>query len=425
MLHRLRDDAIPEPVIEVCRVLERAGHRAWVVGGCIRDLLMGRPVSDWDLATGALPGEVQTLFRRTIPTGIDHGTVTVLWKGEAYEVTTLRGEGEYTDGRRPDTVEFVRDIGEDLARRDFTVNAIAYDPLADELVDPWGGLDDLDAGVIRAVGDPKERFGEDGLRVLRAARFCATLGFTLDPATEAAIRPSLDTFRMVSPERVHEEWDKALRKSERPSLAFEVMKRTGILSVTCPELAALDDAAWRATMERVDRAPRDEEVRFAALLLDVEVGSDGADARLRWADRWLRSMRCSNQERRRVLHLLAHGRVPASETLDEPALRRWLRDVGRAELDAVLALARADGRDVDALERRARRELEAGLPLSPRELPVGGKDVMAALDTRPGPVVGDVLAHLLDRVMDDPALATRPRLLSLIPEAYRSVTEGA
>src|SRR5690606_41041217 len=133
---------------------------------------MGKPVSDWDLATTALPGEVQAVFKRTIPTGIQHGTVTVLHRGRHYEVTTLRGEGAYTDGRRPDTVEFVREIDEDLARRDFTVNAIAYDPLRRELVDPWGGLEDIDRKVIRAVGDPRERFGEDGLRVLRAARFC-------------------------------------------------------------------------------------------------------------------------------------------------------------------------------------------------------------------------------------------------------------
>lgn len=420
MPHRLRDGAIPAPVLEVCRRLERAGHRAWVVGGCIRDLLMGRPVSDWDLATSALPGDVQQVFRRTIPTGIEHGTVTVLWKGEAYEVTTLRGEGEYSDGRRPDSVEFVREIGEDLARRDFTVNAIAYDPLSEEIVDPWGGLRDLEARTIRAVGDPSERFGEDGLRVLRAARFCATLGFDLEPGTEAAIEGSLETFRKVSPERVHEEWKKALSKSARPSRAFEVMRRTGILGVTCPPLTALGDGPWTATMARVDAAPRDVQVRLAALLLDVEVDED----RARWGDRWLRSIRCSNQERRRVLHLLEHGRPPPSDGLDDPALRRWVRGVGRDELDATLALARADGRDVDGLERRARAELDRGLPLSTRELPVSGHDVMDALGVR-GRVVGDVLDHLLERVMDDPSLATRDRLLAAVGDAYRAVTEGA
>ena len=416
MLHRLRDGAIPREVLAVCRRLEEAGHRAWVVGGCIRDLLMGRAVNDWDLATSALPGEVQRTFSRTIPTGIEHGTVTVLWKGEAYEVTTLRGEGEYTDGRRPDTVEFVHRIEDDLERRDFTVNAIAYDPLTDELVDPWGGLPDLEAKVIRAVRDPKLRFGEDGLRVLRAARFCGTLGFALEPETEAAIPGSLETFRKVSPERVHEEWKKALKKSDAPSAAFEVMRRTGILDVTCPDMAALDGDAGARTMARLDAAPADVELRLAALWVDVHAAPARVDA-------WLREIRASNQERKRVVHLASHAAVPSADALDAPQLRRWLRDVGREHVDDVLALGRADGLDVDALATRAEEELAAGVPLLPKELPIGGGDVMKALDVEPSRAVGDVLEHLLERVLDDPSLAERERLLALLPEAYRQVTQ--
>ena len=227
---------IPDPVVEVCRRLDEAGHRAWVVGGCVRDLLMGRAVSDWDLATSALPGEVQTTFRRTIPTGIQHGTVTVIHGGQHYEITTLRGEGAYSDGRRPDNVEFVTEIEADLGRRDFTINAIAYDPIDDQLIDPFDGLGDLERGVVRAVGDALRRFSEDGLRVLRAARFAATLEFTLDADTEAAIAPTLETFRRVSAERVREEWLKAL-KARKPSVAFDIMARTGMLAVTAPMLA--------------------------------------------------------------------------------------------------------------------------------------------------------------------------------------------
>lgn len=416
MLHRLRDGAIPREVLAVCRRLEEAGHRAWVVGGCIRDLLMGRAVNDWDLATSALPGDVQRTFSRTIPTGIEHGTVTVLWKGEAYEVTTLRGEGEYTDGRRPDSVEFVHRIEDDLERRDFTVNAIAYDPLTDELVDPWGGLPDLEAKVIRAVRDPKLRFGEDGLRVLRAARFCATLGFALEPETEAAIPGSLETFRKVSPERVHEEWKKALKKSDAPSAAFEVMRRTGILDVTCPDMAALDGDAWARTMARLDAAPADVELRLAALWVDVHAAPARVDA-------WLREIRASNQERKRVVHLASHAAVPSADALDAPQLRRWLRDVGREHVNDVLALGRADGLDVDALAARAEEELAAGVPLLPKELPIGGGDVMKALDVEPSRAVGEVLEHLLERVLDDPSLAERERLLALLPEAYRQVTQ--
>ncbi|HEY8432228.1 MAG TPA: hypothetical protein VIL20_27840, partial [Sandaracinaceae bacterium] len=345
----------------------------------------------------------------------------VLHRGRHYEVTTLRGEGAYSDGRRPDTVEFVRDIEEDLARRDFTVNAIAYDPLRRELVDPWGGLEDIDRKVIRAVGDPRERFGEDGLRVLRAARFCATLGFTLDPPTEAAIRPSLDTFRKVSAERVHEEWRKTLA-SARPSPAFEVMRRTGILAITCGPLSALGDEAFARTLARVDRAACVHELRLAALLADVVPPS--GEPLPAWADRWLRELRASNDERRRVVHLLAHREVPDASATDDAALRRWLRAVGREAVEDVLELARADGRDVAALSARARAELARGVPLSTRELAIGGREVMQALGTPPGKHVGEVLEHLLDRVLDDPSNATRERLLALVPEAYRAVREG-
>jgi tRNA nucleotidyltransferase (CCA-adding enzyme) len=409
---------IPKPVIEVCERISQAGYRAWVVGGCVRDLLMEKEVSDWDLATSALPGEVQSLFRRTIPTGIQHGTVTVLQRGRHFEVTTLRGEGAYSDGRRPDTVEFVHDIEQDLARRDFTVNAIAYDPIARELVDPWGGLNDLEKRVIRAVGDPHERFGEDGLRVLRAARFCATLAFALDPATEAAIAASLDTFRKVSKERVHDEWRKALW-APRPSPAFAVMRRTGILAVTCPPLSMLDAATFEHTLARVDRCRVDHELRLAALLLDVDPLPEPL---LEWPDGWLRELRCSNQERRRVVHLVEHGRVPAD--LDDRSLRRWLRAIGRDALDDVLELARADDQNVEALYERARREIEGGLPLEPRELPIDGGDVMTAVGAGPGKYVGEILEHLLEKVHDDPSLADRERLLALVPDAQRAITEG-
>ncbi|MGB5704526.1 MAG: CCA tRNA nucleotidyltransferase, partial [Polyangiales bacterium] len=235
MPERILRQQIASPVLDICKELRKVGERAWVVGGCVRDTLRGERVNDWDVATTALPAKVQKTFRKVIPTGIDHGTVTVLWKGEGFEVTTLRGEGTYSDGRRPDNVVFVGDIDQDLARRDFTVNAIAYDPVDGHVVDPFGGLTDMKHKVLRAVGNPSKRFQEDGLRILRGARFVATLGFELEEDTEAAFGGALDTFRKVSPERVREEWLKAM-KANAPSRAFEVMRRTGILEVTYPEL---------------------------------------------------------------------------------------------------------------------------------------------------------------------------------------------
>ena len=195
---------VPEDVLGICRRLREQGKRGWIVGGCVRDLVRGQPAKDWDIATDARPEEVVRSFRKVIPTGIQHGTVSVLVRGTPYEVTTLRGEGAYSDGRRPDSVEFVDDITADLARRDFTFNAMAIDPLEGQLIDPFEGKKDLEAKVVRAVGVAAERFGEDGLRVLRAARFAATLECTIDLETERAMgdERSLATFRRVSAERV-------------------------------------------------------------------------------------------------------------------------------------------------------------------------------------------------------------------------------
>ena len=173
---------IPKDVFGLCDKLRASGKRSWIVGGCVRDMLLGRAVADWDLCTDAKPEELVKIFPRAIPTGIEHGTLTVVVSGKHYEVTTLRGETTYSDGRRPDAVHFVSDIVADLARRDFTFNAIALDPLDGTIIDPFEGRKDLAARILRAVGDPLQRFGEDGLRVLRAARFAATLEVDLDPA---------------------------------------------------------------------------------------------------------------------------------------------------------------------------------------------------------------------------------------------------
>ena len=219
---RLSRSGLPRPLLELCERLEQAGYRAWVVGGSVRDSLLaqlrgeateqGWRAKDWDLATDATPEQVLPLFRRVIPTGIEHGTVTVLLGGLTFELTTLRADRSYSDGRRPEQIDFVQSIDEDLARRDFTVNAIAFEPTTETLIDPFDGLADLRARKLRAVGEPAQRFAEDGLRVLRAARLVATLEFELEEQTARAITPSLDTYRRVSAERIREEWNKAFAR---------------------------------------------------------------------------------------------------------------------------------------------------------------------------------------------------------------------
>jgi len=431
-------------VLDICRELRNADERAWVVGGCVRDTLRGERVNDWDVATTALPEKVKKTFRKVIPTGIDHGTVTVLWKGQGFEVTTLRGEGAYSDGRRPDSVEFVEDIDRDLARRDFTVNAIAYDPVDGHVVDPFGGLRDMREKVLRAVGDPNERFQEDGLRILRGARFAATLGFELEEATEAAFSGALDTFRKVSPERVREEWLKTM-KAEQPSRAFEVMRRTGILEVTYPELleqVGCEQNQWHAydvwehTMRVLDESEGGPVERVAALLHDVakprtrarseKTGdwtfyhheSVGADM----ADRWLRDYRFSNDEREQVVGLIRHHLICYSNEWTDAAVRRFIKRVGPENVDPLLRLGHADalgkGRNVEEelaalaeLRTRVDKTLAAGEALTTRDLAIDGNDVIQLLDGEAGPRVGQILRTLLDEVLEDPSLNTRDKLL--------------
>jgi tRNA nucleotidyltransferase (CCA-adding enzyme) len=402
--------------MELCSTLARHGHRGWVVGGCLRDLLRGQPASDWDLATDARPEQVVKIFPRVIPTGIQHGTVTVRHRGESYELTTLRGEGAYSDGRRPDSVEYVSDIRDDLSRRDFTINALAYDPVTAELADPFAGLTDLQARVIRAVGEPARRFSEDGLRVLRAARFAATLEFELEPATEAAIEPTLPTFQRVSAERVRDEWIKAF-KARQPSRAFRVMRRTGILGVTQPALGALDGELFARAMTALDTAPRDPIVRLAALLYPLRDDAQLAE--------WLTRLRFANAERERVLRMLRWASPEGSAEFTSADVRRYARSVGRAALGEVVAfgevVAAAFGGSTEVAARLAaqvKAEVTPETPLTTRELALDGRTLMSELALKPGPILGQLLDALLDRVLAQPSLNTRESLLALARTEY-------
>jgi tRNA nucleotidyltransferase (CCA-adding enzyme) len=443
--------SIPDEVRDLVGRLHEGGHRAWVVGGCVRDELLaelrGKPTesgNDWDIATSARPEEVSRLFRRVIPTGIQHGTVTVLMKDAQYEVTTLRGETTYTDGRRPDSVYFVDDIKDDLARRDFTINAIAYDPLADRLIDPFSGLADLQALRLKAVGDAAARFAEDGLRVLRAARFVATLEVELDPTTERAIRPSLDSYRKVSAERIRDEWLKTM-KARTPSRAFRVMEREGLLAISAPELTESVGVAqnrfhaydvWDHALACLDACPPSPVLRMAGLLHDVgkprsrAFSEKNQDFTFYEHDRigaemsgpLLARLRFSNEERERVVLLVRHHLLCYDETWSDAAVRRWLKRVGPEVVEDLYALGRADavakGRDpgadianIAALEAHAARVLSAGAVFGLGDLAVDGRALMSELGLPPGRLIGEILRELLEEVVETPAMNERDALL--------------
>ena len=443
--------SVPSEVRELCQRLKEAGHRSWIVGGCVRDELLrqeadGGPDArgDWDIATSARPEQVTKLFRRVIPTGIQHGTVTVLTSRGQYEVTTLRGETSYSDGRRPDAVYFVDDIKDDLARRDFTINAIAYDVLEDRLIDPFDGAADLARRTLRAVGNAAERFAEDGLRVLRGARFVATLEVELAPETASAIQPSLDSYRKVSAERIRDEWLKTM-KARRPSRAFEVMKDHGLLAVTAPEMLesvgceqnkyhAFD--VWGHAMSCLDSAPQAAVLRVAALLHDVgkprsRAFSDktndytfyeheriGAEM----VEPLLSRLRFSNEERQHVVALVRHHLICYDESWSDAAVRRWIRRVTPELVPDLYLLNEADvrgkGRDCSpdlaalaALKLHVERVLAAGAAFSIRDLAVDGRALMQELGMKPGPDLGRILKALLDEVVEDPTKNQREILL--------------
>jgi tRNA nucleotidyltransferase (CCA-adding enzyme) len=454
--HRLFDLAhVPKDALGICERLRGAGKRAWIVGGCVRDSLLGKPIADWDVATDAQPNELMKLFPRAIPTGLQHGTVTLVMSGHHYEVTTLRGETTYSDGRRPDAVHFVDDIVADLARRDFTINAIAVDPENGVLVDPFEGQKDIASKTIRAVGKPFERFSEDGLRVLRAARFAATLEFDLDPETFAAIGPTLDTFRKVSAERVRDEWMKAM-KARLPSRAFEVMRESGILGVTCPELlegVGMEQNKWHSfdvwkhALACLDACAGGPVLRIAALLHDVgkprsrefsEKTQDytfydhdkiGAEIALPIVTR----LRFSNEERDRIVGLVRHHLFHYDEWSDQ-AVRRWIKRVGPERIEDLYLLNEADLRGkgpifaegdlapLYALKAHVEKVLAEGAALSTRDLAIDGNDLMKELGVKPGRIIGQVLEALLEVVIADPAQNEREALLAHAREIVRKLS---
>lgn len=398
-----------EGAAELLDTLHRAGYAAYVVGGCVRDSLLGLTPHDWDLCTSALPQQVMELFgaEKCIPTGLQHGTVTVKQSGALYEITTFRTEGTYTDGRHPDEVHFVPDVREDLARRDFTINAMAYNE-KEGLVDPFGGQADLQSGIVRAVGVPRQRFTEDALRILRLYRFAARFGFAIDPPTAQAAQELCAHLDCVSVERIEEELAKLL---SAPAPAAYLDKK--ILLVILPELSSEALAAAKPVVDACPAGAENLPIRLAALLLSL--GEDGIR-------RTLKRLRCSNAliEEAAVLVRETVPGVPVSLNI---YARRLLGKYNLCTVQRIAALGTAlqpeRAADFAVLSELAEQLDADGVCCRVSQLAVNGRDLMAA-GVPAGPGIRKVLEALLDGVIREEYPNERQALLAAVQQLAAS-----
>ena len=435
---------IPAGAQKILQTLIDADYEAYLVGGCVRDLIRGVAPHDWDICTSARPEETENCFagHRIIETGLKHGTVTVLEDGEPYEITTYRTEGPYSDRRRPDYVKFVSDLKADLARRDFTMNAIALG-LDGSLRDPFGGAGDIKAGVIRCVGEPTQRFQEDGLRVMRALRFAAVLGYEIEEQTAQAIHENRHMLEHVAAERIHVELCKLLVGEK----AGDILRQyPDVFCQFWPQLEPLITleqnnpwhcwGGWEHTIHAVEAAPPELILRLTMLLHDIgkpackstdEKGVDhfyghpAVSAKL--ADEMLQSLKFDNKTRERVVTLVEYHDVQIPNR--ERSVHKWLGRLGPETFFQLLEIKRADGMgqayelvkdrlaELEEMKSKAEEIIAQGQCVSLKDLAVNGRDVIAA-GIAPGPEVGRVLDRLLEQVLSGEVPNEREALLKTI-----------
>ena len=464
---------IPEYVQKVGRILTKEGYEAYIVGGALRDIVLGKDPHDYDLASNALPDEMLNMFPKAVSTGAKFGTVVALIQdkyGETHEVevTTFRSESEYVDGRWPSSVSFVDDIDKDLGRRDFTFNAMALDlsqlkldgreePFQVEIYDPYGGVKDIQKKVVRAVGTPLERFKEDGLRAFKACRMASQLGFDIDEETFEAIKESIPVAAQVSMERVRDEFMKMLINSPKPSIGIELMRKSGLLSLFMPELlegVGVEQKLFHAndvykhSLKTCDVAH--DSVKLAALLHDIAkprtdmgnghfYGHDkmGADI----AEEIMKRMKFSQSEINRVKilienHMFHYPHIKEDMTDEEKeniekhqwtdaAVRRFIQRVGEENVDDLFKLRLADAQsnpatafkpeEITILQRRISEVRKQDMALKVTDLKVSGKDLMN-IGIEKGPKMGIILNELLDMVVEDPTLNRKDILLEKATE---------
>jgi tRNA nucleotidyltransferase (CCA-adding enzyme) len=435
---------IPAVIKRFSAHFNEAGYSLYIVGGAVRDHLLGLEIQDYDFATDARPQEVMALFRRVVPTGIEHGTVSVHYEGNLFEVTTFRSDGAYHDGRHPSSVSFDVSLEEDLKRRDFTINAFAVEATSGVLHDLNGGISDLSEHLIRAIGDPLQRFDEDGLRILRACRISAKLDFTIEEKTLEAMRLKRENLLLVSAERIREELFRLIG-GPYPMRGLHYLTVTGVLTIILPELAQADGVQQGGrhhedvldhsfTTFRIAATLTDSlETRLAALLHDVgksETVEYGAERNTfigheivgsKIAATILRRLKASNKEIETISHLVRHHMFNYDSSWSDSAVRRFIRRVGLEHLNSLFIIRLADQAAISGLldttlldELRARIDgiVAAQDALGIADLAIDGNEVIA-LGAERGPMVGAVLSYLLETVLDDPKQNTKEQLLTI------------
>lgn len=405
---------LPLNVKIIIESLTQAGYEAYAVGGCVRDSILLEKPNDWDITTSAKPEEIKAIFRRTVDTGIEHGTVSILLDDQAYEVTTYRIDGKYRDARHPEAVTFTGDLREDLLRRDFTINAMAYNEQSG-IVDLYNGQEDLKEGVIRCVGDPMERFGEDALRMMRAVRFSAKLGFAIEDKTKAAITTLAPNLAKVSAERVQIELVKLLI-SDHPD-RFQVFDETGLTAIFLPEFAKLDQQERQEVYSSLQQVPKDKNLRLAVLLYRV-VDEDHQNT----VGQIMRRLKFDNDTRKKVVVLTRYAKILPNLSMDHGKnlveMRKQIVEIGQEAFPAIFSLQEAIspyeqtlyGRETKICRRLYEEIIRREDPLSIKDLAVNGSDLQA-IGVTEGIRIGAILQELFHQVISNPDQNTKENLL--------------
>ncbi len=452
-INKLKSYPFPQAIHQAILTLQKAGFEAYIVGGSIRDILLGRSPHDFDLTTDATPDQVQQLFSRTIPTGLQHGTVTAIINKEQIEITTYRIDGDYQDHRRPESVTFTASLKEDLKRRDFTINGFAWNPVTEIFIDYFDGVSDLNHHLIRAIGDPLARFNEDGLRIMRGIRFAAQLQFKIEEVTLKAIYSSIDLLKNISMERKRDELIKILTASQ-PSVGIELLRTSGMLQQFLPELARcygviqnryhLYDVYYH-TLSAIDHSKNDPTVRLALLCHDLgkpdvaQKKGDGSYQFIQHGERsaeitqqLLKRLKCSGKLIKDVTHLVRHHTIYYDSSWKDQAVRRFIKRVGERYLDLLEAIHAADSAAKDPnhhsnqfqeLFQRARGLLAnpKNNPFHLKMLAITGGDLIQYFHLKPSPVIGKTLNIILEQVIDDPTLNKRETLIQLAEKILKDL----